>query len=416
MPPPPSDPAPAPAEIPAKDRATRVFAGGNKTCVVDGEGKTWCWGGARARSLPAEPSACGTEHRPVPCVRNPVQLMLPGPVVEMKLTRTHGCAQLADGDVWCWGEDLGLSLGSAGAELGFCVEDFGLTVLHDFRPRPGEPEAWFDDARSTMTLYCATEPVQIHLPKPADGLSGWERIPCAHVDGEVLCWGAPSAWDKLEDSEDCGRGPDHGRCAPGPTGVREVDYAVAVGGSWSLDSEGTLARIKNPYEVLADDLEAVTLGSGIGCGLQQGKVMCWGQAYLGPALGPHAAVDDHGTYRAREPVEIGIEARQVELGMGSACALGLPGDVWCWGDERATEIGGQGPTATPRRITGVPAAVEIARGMTHSCARTEAGEVWCWGDDRAGQVGAHDETCIFDVVTAGEPGDCQRPPARVWPR
>ncbi|MDB4957441.1 MAG: Regulator of chromosome condensation repeat, partial [Myxococcales bacterium] len=42
---------------------------------------------------------------------------------------------------------------------------------------------------------------------------------------------------------------------------------------------------------------------------------------------------------------------------------------------------------TPRAVSGVQSAVQVAVGLHHACAVVESGAVWCWGQASFGAVG-----------------------------
>lgn len=91
-------------------------------------------------------------------------------------------------------------------------------------------------------------------------------------------------------------------------------------------------------------------------------------------------------------------------GAGStACAVLADGSIHCWGapfspepstreeadQELAAYLASPMPPFAPRRIEGVPPAVQVSVGRRHACARTGDGRVFCWGDPRclAGEIG-----------------------------
>jgi alpha-tubulin suppressor-like RCC1 family protein len=93
-------------------------------------------------------------------------------------------------------------------------------------------------------------------------------------------------------------------------------------------------------------------------------------------------------------------------GAGStACAVVADGAVYCWGaplgpapasreDHRAGDPPADLGAFAPRRVAGLPPAVQVSVGLRHACARTRRGRVFCWGDAR----------CLVDEVrsTTGE--------------
>lgn len=89
---------------------------------------------------------------------------------------------------------------------------------------------------------------------------------------------------------------------------------------------------------------------------------------------------------------------QLALGNEHTCLL-VDGQVWCWGKNRAGELGDgtQVSRARPTRVKGLSTAVAIASGPafdigchaargSHTCALINDGTVRCWGSNVAGEV------------------------------
>jgi alpha-tubulin suppressor-like RCC1 family protein len=71
------------------------------------------------------------------------------------------------------------------------------------------------------------------------------------------------------------------------------------------------------------------------------------------------------------------------------CALMPDQSVWCWGQNTVGQLG-NGATAdslVPVRVTGLPAATDVAAGEYHTCAVDTAHRVWCWGSNAYGELG-----------------------------
>ncbi len=79
----------------------------------------------------------------------------------------------------------------------------------------------------------------------------------------------------------------------------------------------------------------------------------------------------------------------VAAGAGHSCAVDQQGAVWCWGDNGDLELGSAGESsATPRAVSGVAGAADVAAGARHSCALLrDGGRVVCWGANDKGQLG-----------------------------
>lgn len=79
-----------------------------------------------------------------------------------------------------------------------------------------------------------------------------------------------------------------------------------------------------------------------------------------------------------------LVAKAVEAGWYYTCAITVPGDVLCWGDNRAGQVN---PDSTqprflqPTKVAGLTGPVkQLALGYDKSCALLEIGTVWCWGN------------------------------------
>jgi alpha-tubulin suppressor-like RCC1 family protein len=85
------------------------------------------------------------------------------------------------------------------------------------------------------------------------------------------------------------------------------------------------------------------------------------------------------------------------VSISSNCAATSEGEVWCWGENWAGDLGnGQRGTnsydnihsSVPVKVPGLTGIVEVTKGHQRGvCARNEAGTVWCWGDNGISQTG-----------------------------
>lgn len=146
-----------------------------------------------------------------------------------------------------------------------------------------------------------------------------------------------------------------------------------------------------PIAVPPEGYWKVVAGAVQTCGITRAEnaLHCWGWNLRG-SVGVTTS-----TVSVRRPVTVatlGTGVTAVAVGTYHACAVdGDDGSVWCWGDDRAGQLG-QGTTGSlsvdPVEVSGLPdPVVELAAGTAHTCARTATGEVWCWGDNVDGQLG-----------------------------
>ena len=86
-------------------------------------------------------------------------------------------------------------------------------------------------------------------------------------------------------------------------------------------------------------------------------------------------------------------AVDVDVGARHACAIGVDGDVYCWGDNAHGQLGINSTVATSLPVeVQLPAntrAMSISAGSQHTCVVTTAGELYCWGDSSNQQLGEY---------------------------
>ena len=93
--------------------------------------------------------------------------------------------------------------------------------------------------------------------------------------------------------------------------------------------------------------------------------------------------------------------KQVVVGMSHACALTDAGEIYCWGDNASGQLGNSDSTlansSSPVRVTGV-VATSIAAGRDHTCALVADGTIYCWGSNSNGQLGTGDTSYLFSAT------------------
>lgn len=73
---------------------------------------------------------------------------------------------------------------------------------------------------------------------------------------------------------------------------------------------------------------------------------------------------------------------KISAGALHACAIDTDTRLWCWGDNRARQLGVADPpeTATPQLISSDTGWTDVAAGTRHTCGIRNA-TVYCWGDN-----------------------------------
>ena len=157
---------------------------------------------------------------------------------------------------------------------------------------------------------------------------------------------------------------------------------------------------------------SITSGNRHVCVLaNDGTVWCWGSnsaGELGVSGGNQA-----------DPVQVALAAtaRLVVAGGNSTCAVLTTDEVWCWGRNNRGQLGNGtsnvGANATPVRVfiqNSTLVVESLDMGALHACAVGVTGEVWCWGAFDSGRLGLAVASDVFapqklTAYTTGQAGD-----------
>ena len=173
---------------------------------------------------------------------------------------------------------------------------------------------------------------------------------------------------------------------------------VHNGGAWCWGADqygqlgdGTSTDSGVPVAVQGLPLNLAQIAAGFEhtCALlYAGTVRCWGNNNDGQ-------LGDGSTSDSKTAVDVSGLGGVVQIAVADSatCALRSAGDVWCWGADDVGELGdGKSGTSNdsdvPVQVTGLPSsAVAIAAADSTICAVLVGGQVDCWGDNTAGQLG-----------------------------
>ncbi|MBI2892141.1 MAG: hypothetical protein HYY06_01215 [Deltaproteobacteria bacterium] len=353
------------------------------TCARLGDGQVVCWGASSSPPLSYwVPTAVGIDD-----------------AVSVAAGGDHVCAARSSGSVACWGNSPALGLGDGSDR---------------------------------------SEPTEIPgLEDVVEVASGAMHSCARHADGTVSCWGSGDLWN--EDPSSIGvRGPT-------PADVEGIAGAVAItagtvhtcalvedGGvlCWGANGAGQLGDgtfTHRPSPVLVQgvaEVSSVHAGGSATCAIdQEGNVFCWG--FIGPGRwepatvtpGDDACQDDRALWRCPTfPIRVeGLPpAREVVLGKEHGCALAEDGGLWCWGSNRAGQLGdgtfGDSPVPVRVALDGV---THVTAGRLHTCASQGDGSIACWGDDEHRQLGIGDAAPWWCLDINGFDYPCANQPMRV---
>jgi alpha-tubulin suppressor-like RCC1 family protein len=196
-------------------------------------------------------------------------------------------------------------------------------------------------------------------------ISGRGSPTCAlEENGRVWCWGSGDL---------------------GQLGDGEINHEVC---EYDRDCSRTPVRV-----IDIDDAVYISADNSHACAVRtDGTVWCWGTG--GDRLGDGKQVHQlcaNGSDCSPFPVQVvGLnDTVQVSTSGPHTCALGRKGRVWCWGSNRAGQLG-DGTTENsnvPVRVKDLGQAVQISAGRDFSCALTTDGKRWCWGSNGVCKLG-----------------------------
>ncbi len=341
---------------PPTDPAVSISAGTSTSCLVAQSGEVKCWGDGRADVIA---DGAGVEPRRVPS--KILDISSADRAVRPAVGGAfHTCAQMADGGVRCWGQQV------AGGSIG----DGSGAV----RQRPA-PVTGISNA----------------LPPPAKSqTSAGQEHACVIVErGRVKCWGG-NAFGQIGDGTFSNQ-----RTETSPPGFVETfnNRYIPV----------YVRQVENAIEV--------EMGLFHSCALiNTGRVKCWGYNIAGQ-LGRGTA-----TQREVEAAEVlNLEhVTSIAAGNNHTCAIVSPpggpaGQVFCWGRGVVGQLGNgfSSFSAQPVPVLGIVGAEAIAATNDHTCIVTGSGNAFCWGANSAGQLGAnpaqYPNSSIAIDVTAARP-------------
>lgn len=299
-------------------------------CAIDGSGDTWCWG--TGPYLQSTDSPTTTAVLPVKLPIPPATAVSVGWYTGLYDWQDYyvGCA-LVDTGLTCWGTN---GMGHLGPR------EFNLSVTKIFEPR-------------TIALPAGPPVERLFVGWAAFGL---------RADGSAVSWGANPPLARVSSLY-----PDpYPRSIP-LAGISELDgldetvcaVAQGIGYCWGANLLTGWADPMNQTDLL--------------------------MAYAKPApiVTPEPIVDIATTSLKDRPLLL------VRPG-GRGCAVGVSGDVYCWGPNESGQVGdGSREYATsPVKVAGLPGrASRVKVTLDASCALLVSGDVYCWGDNAWGQLG-----------------------------
>lgn len=341
---------------PGLSNVAELVAGGSQHCARQRNGSVSCWPEAAPAAfaagvirLSATPHAiCAFKASGMPACQplvsggkrdKPVYLpaqLFPAASVpsHVSLGPQHGCA-IVNGRAWCWGSASFGALGPAGSA--WELEQIGKEL------KKGEPPSEQVLARISLGDTAALRQVA--------GVAVGRRHQCiVTLDGTLRCWGN-NDWGQL-------------------------------GVDWTTPAFGI---------VKATDLkrvEQLAVSETTSCAVANGELSCWGRQPWRTELAPCRTESSEPAPCSAKPGRVAVDVVQVGLGSDFGCLLDRDYTAHCWGGNSSGQLGNgtTTPSANPVRVVaedGKPLGrvAKLRVFESHACALGMTGKLWCWGDN-----------------------------------
>lgn len=300
----------------------------------------------------------------------------------------HACGLDADGRALCWGRNESGELGTGRSSIHEAAPQrvAGSLVFSAIATgsryscgltRNGEAYCWGSNEDGTLgdrTTTNSPRPVRVDMKTNFESLSVGSSHACGLTsEGKAYCWGH----NRL------------GELGNGTAGLEDRDNEYSASA-----------------QAVTGDLvfRSITVGSGHTCGLtRDGSAYCWGSNNHGK-LGTSYKSGWFVAYPV--PVSTNILFKSITAGGWHTCAIAEDDRGYCWGGNPLGQLG-NGTTSIPTASHSNPQRIEhftfesLSAGYHSVCGVTLNGNVYCWGDNSAGQLGTDEpsQDCSADTHT-----------------
>lgn len=310
------------------------------------------------------------------------------PVIAIHANANYTCSLQSNGDAKCWGDGVYGQLG-------------------------------YGDTLTASKKYTSPNrtAIQVGAGRSVRSLGVGQSHVCAILDnGTVKCWGSNMNGALGYGDFVVRNVPD---ANPIDLGSGRTAKAISNGGQhacaildndalkcWGVNIQGQLGlgdindRTKpeaTPVNLgTGRTVKAVALGKHHTCViLDNGEVKCWGNGAAGQ-LGYINVVVKNAPDSAPVLLGVGRTAKAISAGEAHTCAILDNDNVKCWGANAQGELGygdttsRNPPDANPINLGTGRTAKVISAGSAHTCAVLDNGSVKCWGAGGAGRLGDGD--------------------------
>jgi alpha-tubulin suppressor-like RCC1 family protein len=276
-------------------------------CAITNDNVLSCWGDNRSGQL----GTGDTETKLIPTRVGG----LVGDVAKATNGAGHGCAQMSNGALYCWG-------GNAAGQLG----------TGDTQPHP--------------------LPVKVDMPVAVDRLSAGASFTCVRgVDNSLWCFGANEhgqlgLGNTTAQTKPMSVAPLSGQVVRVSTGAAHTCVFTADGAVWcwgdnsqgQLGTGDTMPRSSPVKIAAAGSVTQIFAGGSHTCALRvDGSLWCWGSNRFGQ-LGT-GDTNNRLSPVAIAPADLGTSVSAAYAGGAHTCAVKVDLSVWCWGSNQYGQLG-----------------------------------------------------------------------------
>ena len=351
----------ATAFVPAHSET--LSAGANHTCVLNDNGRVYCWGDNSVGQLGN--GSTESSLKPV-AVSGRIRF------TSISVGWDHTCGITEDLDAYCWGRGRYGRLGNGSSEnrltptvvsggLSFASIDSGMAHTCGITT-DGDGFCWGrgeDGILGNDSVDSSAVPVAVSGGLTFGSIEAGSATTCGvTTDGDAYCWGASDFGNLLGQGED-----DRDRkLVPG-----------LVAGDFDFEPSSISVGLDHACAISTAD-----------------EAVCWGRGRYGKlGIGTPGDLGVIENLKTPRKVNGNISFASLAAGVFQTCGIATDGTTYCWGRNGSGQLGDGTTTmrVEPEPVSDSPKVKEMTIGVDHACAVSESDDIYCWGNGDAGKLG-----------------------------
>jgi len=349
----------------------------------------------------------------------------------------NGCATKSTGTLWCWGNNSWGQLGNGTFTASSTPVQAGTDI--DWLPQLGGGQHLACALKANGTARCFGDNLygtigngtnqRSAVPESVGAVATWTSVKSrmnndgacgVRSDGTLWCWGQNStgmigdgsATSRKVFAQENTLATDWSSVAPGTyhtcaNTTGNTIYCWGTGTQGQLGN-GLMTSSSTPTQVSGGAIYAsgegkLAAGGDFTCAIAtNNKLYCWGRNELGVVPNGNAALNLVTT--PTEEVSLAGNWVQVSAGITHACAINSLGELYCWGFNRAGQLGtdptgnlpndctywgsyGNACSTAPYKVNAFTDWTSVAVSGARTCAVRASGALYCWGYNAQGELG-----------------------------